>query len=204
MNYLAHLFLSKHHPEIIIGNMLEDFISGNIEHPRNIHLSVNIKKGIKLHRLIDTLTDTHLEVKKAKKYFYEDFGKYSPIIIDVLFDHYIIKHWDKFSEESFENFRRRIYTSLELHQEIQPDSMKNLIKSMIHHDWLKNYSEVWGLEKAFEGLNKKIGKKELDLKKSIPIFENNYTNIENNFLIFFPELIEMCEQFLKENLKDGE
>ncbi len=199
MNYLAHIFLSGKNHEIIVGNILEDYVSGNIDHERNNHLSINIKKGLELHRIIDTFTDSHEVVKCAKNYFYEDFGKFAPIIVDVLFDHYIIKYWDKFSKEKFEDFRPRVYSALSDFQEIQPEKMKEIVKSMINHDWLKNYSERWGLEKAFLGLNMKINKSEIDLIKSLDVFYENYEGIGDCFLDFFPLLQERCNLFLKEN-----
>ena len=46
MNYLAHLFLSGKNDGIIVGNILEDFISGHIEHPKNAYIPEDIKLGL--------------------------------------------------------------------------------------------------------------------------------------------------------------
>ena len=199
MNYLAHLFLSGTNEGIILGNILEDYTSGNIENEKNKTLPKDVKLGLMMHRQIDTLTDTHQTVKLCKEVFYEKFGKYSPIIIDVIFDHYLLKNWVIFTEESFEDFRPRVYKALQTNLEIQPQTMKDLVSSMIHHDWLKNYIETWGIERAFMNLNKRINKPEIDLTKSIEIFEENYYFLNENFLIFFEELKKHCDKFLKEH-----
>lgn len=200
MNYLAHLFLAGNDPEVIAGAFLEDFINGNVDNPKNDYLSRKHKVGIRLHRQIDTITDSHDEVKKCKVFFYEKFGKYSPIIVDVLFDHFLIKNWNSFSIEPFEDFRKRIYRDILITSDIHPEKMKKLVSSMIEHDWLKNYALDWGLEKAFLNLNAKIKNPEIDLTTSIEIMRENYEEINKHFLIFFQDLKDFCDSFLKENI----
>lgn len=203
MNYLAHLFLSGNNDGVILGNLLEDFISGNIENSTNSILPKDVKMGLQLHRTIDTLTDTHKIVKECKEVFYPNFGKYSPIVVDVLFDHFLIKNWLIFTEEDFEIFRKRVYNSLKNYEEIQPEMLKGMIKSMIEHDWLKNYIENWGLEKAFKNLNTKINKPEIDLTLSLKEFEENYYFLNEKFLEFFEDLKKVCDKFLIDNKLNG-
>jgi acyl carrier protein phosphodiesterase len=203
MNYLAHLFLAGTNDGIILGNLLEDFVTGPIENETNRTLPHNVKLGLAMHRQIDTFTDSSKVVKECKSIFYPNFGKYSPIIIDVLFDHFLVKNWEIFTEEPFEKFRPRIYKSLTNYKEIQPVELQSMINSMIEHDWLKNYKENWGLERAFLNLNKRINKPEIDLRLSLKEFEENYYFINEKFLDFFEDLKKLCDKFLKENLPNG-
>ena len=204
MNYLAHLFLSGNNEGVILGNLLEDFVSGNIENSTNSILPKDVKMGLQLHRTIDTFTDTHKVVKECKEVFYPNFGKYSPIVVDVLFDHFLIKNWLIFTEEDFEQFRKRVYSSLKNYQEIQPEMLKEMINSMTEHDWLKNYLESWGLEKAFKNLNSKINKPEIDLILCMKEFEENYYFLNEKFLDFFDDLKKVCDKFLIDNKLNGE
>ncbi|MFN8428641.1 MAG: ACP phosphodiesterase [Spirosomataceae bacterium] len=203
MNYLAHLFLSGKNDGIIVGNILEDFISGHIEHPKNAYIPEDIKLGLKMHRMIDTFTDSHAVLKESKVLFYPINGKYASIVMDVLYDHFLQKNWKDYTSENFDNFRERIYESIRYREDIQPENMKKLVRSMIEHDWLKNYIEIWGLEKAFHNLNKRINKPEVDLIKSLSIFEKNYDFLDLNFKEFFPELLNTSRTFLKENHLNG-
>ncbi len=200
MNYLAHLFLSGNNPEVMIGNLMEDYIKGNIEHERNKFLSHNMKIGVRLHREIDTLMDSHLVVKKCKNLFYEQFGKYSPIVMDVLFDHFLLLNWNSYTSESFENFRTRAYSHLTQFQDYQPQEMIQTVNSMVKHDWLKNYEFDWGLERAFLNLNTKINKENIDLRLCLPIFRQNHEFINQNFNEFFEEMKNHCDVFLENNL----
>lgn len=55
MNFLAHAHLSFNNPEILVGNLISDFVKGKKQYnyPQRIH------KGILLHRAIDQFTDEH-------------------------------------------------------------------------------------------------------------------------------------------------
>ncbi len=203
MNYLAHLFLAGNNDGVILGNLLEDFVTGQIENETNGKLPRDVKIGLLMHRQIDTMTDSHPVVKECKELFYPKYGKYSPIIIDVLFDHYLVKNWEIFTEEAFDVFRPRVYKSLKSYLDIQPEYLQEMINSMIEHDWLKNYKENWGLERAFMNLNKRINKPEIDLRFSLKEFEENYYFINEKFLEFFEELKKHCDKLLKEHKLDG-
>jgi acyl carrier protein phosphodiesterase len=64
MNYLAHAWLSFNQPEILVGNMISDFVKGK----KRFSFSERIQQGIMLHRSIDEFTDAHDATKKAKQF----------------------------------------------------------------------------------------------------------------------------------------
>lgn len=198
MNYLAHLFLSGSNAEIIVGNMAEDFITGRISHTRNEFLTETMKIGVGLHRQIDTFTDSHEDVKEVKKLFRDEFGIYSPIIVDVLFDYCLLTSWNQFSDEEFQTFKQRIYTIVPLYVPFYPEKMKELLFSMVKHDWLGNYQYKWGLERAFLNLNQRLHYK-VSLEKSLLIWEENLPKIHSHFVVFFEELVKLCSNYLEEN-----
>jgi len=199
MNYLAHLFLSERNEDILFGNLLEDFMHGRVEHQRNDHLSEAIKNGIRLHRRIDTLTDQHSIVKDCKRVFYTDFGKYASVVMDVLFDHFLIKNWSNFTDEPFDAFRSRVYTTLEKYRTFMPEELDKLVNSMILHDWLKAYETDEGLSKALSGLNKKI-KNGPDMLLSIPVMHQNYEWLNSRFIDFFEILRTYCHHYISSHL----
>lgn len=87
LNFLAHLYLSENNTNIMIGNFIADHIKGN----RFSHLNSEIQKGIRLHREIDTFTDSHVITKKSKRRLHKRYGLYAGIIIDIFYDHYLAK-----------------------------------------------------------------------------------------------------------------
>ena len=90
MNYLAHSYLSFQQPDLIIGNFIADSIQGN----RFEGLTDGIIKGISLHRKIDVFTDSHPIFLTSKHRFSKDFDKYSGVLMDIIYDHYLAKNFN--------------------------------------------------------------------------------------------------------------
>ncbi|GGD49348.1 ACP phosphodiesterase [Emticicia aquatilis] len=181
----------------MVGNLLEDFVVGRIEHPRNAGFSQEVKDGILLHRLIDSFTDTHSAVSACKSVLYAKYHKYAAVLIDIFFDHYLATHWTKYSNEPFDDFRKRVHVSFQNHWEIMPDRMKPMIESMITHDWLKNYGEFWGIERALTGISKRTVY-DSNMEKATEDLKIHYELFGENFALFFPEMMMKCNQFLEE------
>jgi acyl carrier protein phosphodiesterase len=96
-----------------------------------------------------------------------------------------------------------VHNSLLSSQEFQPLEMKNMVKSMIEHKWLMNYIFFWGVEKAFKSLNTRIKIKNIDLTLCIPVLKDNYLELEQHFLEFYPSLRERTEDFLKNSFQQN-
>lgn len=88
MNFLAHIYLSGNNDLIKIGNFMADGIRGNDYN----QFPNEIKKGILLHRQIDTFTDSHAIYRKSKHRLHEKYGHYSGVIMDILYDHFLAKN----------------------------------------------------------------------------------------------------------------
>ena len=192
MNYLAHLFLAGKNHGMILGGLLEDYITGGIENESNGRLPADIKNGLRLHRHIDTFTDSDKEISACKQLFYPGFGKYSPVIVDVILDHFLHKNWEVFAQEEFEVFKNRVYESLTTqYTEWHPPALKALVRSMVEYDWLKSYIYFEGVEKALSSLNRRV--RQVDLTGAIPVMKQHYEEIDRLFLSFFKRLKESCE-----------
>lgn len=191
MNYLAHLFLAGKNDGMILGSLLEDYITGGIENQVNRRLPADVKTGLRLHRHIDTFTDSDKEMVACKQLFYPGFGKYSPVVVDVILDHFLHKNWEIFAEEEFDVFKNRVYESLTTrYTEWQPPALQALVRSMVEHDWLKSYIHFWGVEKALSSLNRRV--KQVDLTDAIPVMKQHYEEIDHLFLSFFKRLKDSC------------
>lgn len=197
MNFLAHLFLSGKNEEVMVGNLLEDFVVGRIDHPRNIHFSDNIKNGILLHRLIDSFTDTHPSVSSCKSVLYDKYHKYAAVLVDIFFDHYLAVNWNIYSTEPMDEFCKRVYGSFQNQWTVLPEKMKPMIESMIKHDWLKNYSEFWGIERALMGISRRTTF-ESNMEQATEDLKVHYQLFDEKFAEFFPKMMLECNRFLNE------
>jgi acyl carrier protein phosphodiesterase len=189
MNFLAHLFLSPDDEEVLIGNFMADFV--NNKQMKN--LSEKIQEGILLHRRIDHYTDSHSSVLKGVRRLYPLHRKYAPAIIDVYYDCILANEWSKYTEESLESFTRRVYQILMDHHKLMPDGLQQSLPGMVQADWLSKYKEIYGLQRAFGSMRRRVSKPEW-LEGVIDTFVDQRADLREEFNAFFPEVIEFVRE----------
>ena len=185
MNYLAHLFLSDGTPESLIGNLLGDFVKGSIE---NIY-STPIIKGIYLHRKIDSFTDSHPVFRSSKRLIGLDRRRFSGMMIDIFYDHFLAKNWSQYSNIGLNDFTNRVYQVLQENKNILPERLKSILPDMIAYDWLASYRETSTINRAINGLSRRIKRKN-NLFGGVEELFLNYQQLQADFSVFFPELID--------------
>lgn len=183
MNYLAHLFLSPRDDESIMGNLMGDFMNGT---PLE-SLPPTVQAGVRAHRAIDAYTDDHPEVRDLRTLFSPQRRRFAGIILDVAFDHYLLKHWDRFSAEALEDFLQRVYASLERGHSKMPKRMAGVVSSMLNHRWLDTYRQLDGVGYALDRMATRL-RIENSLPGSIEEVQQNDASIDAGFQRFFPEL----------------
>lgn len=148
MNYLAHAYLSFNDPEILVGNMISDFVKGK----KKFDYPDRILAGINLHRLIDTFTDEHPATKQAKEFFRPHYRLYSGAFIDVVYDHFLAKDLSEFTNPSLLAFSKQVYLSLEENRQWLPEHFAGMFPYMKSQNWLYNYHTLLGTGKSFGGI----------------------------------------------------
>jgi acyl carrier protein phosphodiesterase len=196
LNFLAHLYLSQNNTNILIGNFIADHIRGN----KYESFSKEIKKGIFLHRAIDTFTDAHKIVRKSKRRLHARYRHYDGVIIDIFYDYFLAKNWANYSEIPLAIYTDAIY---HLFDEIKLDlplKSQQFIKYMIEYNILFNYQYKDGIEKVLNGMNNRTkGKSQMNLAiEDLKILEKEF---EEDFTLFFKDLIAHTNQRLKEITK---
>ena len=109
MNFLAHIYLSGDNDFIKIGNFMADSIKG--DHYNNY--PEYIRKGILLHRSIDSFTDLHPVFRKSKHRLHDRYGHYSGVIMDIFYDHFLAKNWSNYNNITLEKYVFNFYQLLE-------------------------------------------------------------------------------------------
>jgi len=188
MNFLAHLFLSPATVESRVGNLLGDFARGLDEQG----LSPELKQGLRNHRRVDQLTDSHPDVVDCRRLFSPQRRRFAGICLDVLFDHYLIHHWQQFSQQPLQQFLQQCYRDLEQGLPLMPTDMQRVMGRMIADDWLSSYESLDNVNFA---LNRIAGRIRFSHQFEDPIVEirPNYHQFERAFLTLFPQLIEATE-----------
>lgn len=185
MNFLAHLFLSGSTGDVMLGNYLADAVKGKKyqEYPRNI------ANGILLHRAIDDFTDHHPEAEKTKKIFRKTAGKYSPVALDIVYDHYLAANFEDYSSKTLKNFSREVYTFLEEKKHTIPEHPRLFLTYMIENNILERYASLEGIEMVLVAFSRRM-KYPSNLEKLTSVLKENYTEIECHFKCFFPAIEE--------------
>ncbi|MGI9526408.1 MAG: ACP phosphodiesterase [Weeksellaceae bacterium] len=192
MNLVAHQLLSFNNPSWQIGNHLGEVVK--VKH--YLKYPEPIQKGILLHRLIDSYTDQHPIVKRSSTYLHKDYGKYSPVIVDIFYDFILIKNWDKFSEVPFKEFKNNCYHLLNENMPLYPPKLKLMTNALIKYDWFQAYGSYEGIEKTLRGLSVRTTFQN-NMYKAVKDLYMKESDFEEDFLDFYPDLIHECKRFLE-------
>ncbi len=153
MNYLGHALLSFGNKELLVGNMIGDYVKGMKavrEYPEEI------QKGILLHRKIDTFTDIAPSSLRAQVWFRPEYGLYASPIIDTLFDHYLATDPQYFSsEQKLLDFTQDVYKILDEYKRYFPPAFAAIFPYMREHNWLYNYRTLAGARRSLQGLHRR-------------------------------------------------
>ena len=141
MNYLAHLFLSGTDEQTMVGNFIGDYVKGNAWNK----FPEKIKMGILMHRQIDSFTDAHPRFREAKVLFRSEFGLYSGIVVDLLYDHYLAKNWNEYSDLTLRTFTKRSHAVLLQNFMHLPFRVQKFLPFLIQHKRLESYASVHGI-----------------------------------------------------------
>jgi len=182
---LAHLFLAQPNADSHFGNLLGDF--GGKLYSKQVTSAVQY--GLENHYLVDKFTDSHIAVKHAKAYFSPQRRRFAGIALDVLFDHFLIRHWSQFSEVSLAQFKQNSYALLNENISFMPNRMQHVVTTMTKNDWFKEYETIEGIGSALDNIAKRV-RFTNQFSGSIEDIHRNYAELEAVFLTFFPELIE--------------
>ncbi|MEG4076371.1 ACP phosphodiesterase [Microcoleus sp. Pol14C2] len=185
MNYLAHLFLSQGTPESLIGNLLGDFVKGSAV---NLY-SEEIRKGIDLHRKVDSYTDSHPIVRSSKSLVSSHRRRFAGVLIDVFYDHFLAKNWLEYSEIPLRDFSQDVYKILQDNRDILPDSLQRVLPTIIARDLLSSYQEIAEIGITLTRMSARL-KRTNNLASGIEDLTANYQRLESDFRDFFPDLIK--------------
>jgi acyl carrier protein phosphodiesterase len=191
MNYLAHAYLSFNHPQILVGNMISDYVKGK----KQYDYPALILKGIKLHRSIDNYTDVHYAVLNAKEIFRPHYRLYASPIVDVVFDHFVAKQ--SFTENDLLLFTQQVYHTLDEHKAFLPERFLSFFPHMKEYNWLFNYRHHWGIERSLNGLVRRAAYIS-DSTTAFNLFQEHFNELEQHFTVFFEDV----KNFAKHQLED--
>lgn len=189
MNFLAHLHLATLADSSLLGNLMADFVRGNPQE----NYSEDIVAGIRLHRRVDSLTDSLPEVKLARQYFSADYRRVAPITLDVLWDHFLARHWLQLEPQiSLPAFVGLAQAQITPHLAQTPDRFQNLNRYLWPERWLERYAELPFIADVLHRMSIRRPKLAA-LSGSFSDIEQNYPQFETLFWQFYPRMMNLAK-----------
>jgi acyl carrier protein phosphodiesterase len=193
MNYLAHIYLSGKNEDVMLGNFMADGIKGR----RHEEYPPDIQKGILLHRYIDDFTDSHAVVLETKLLFRPKYHKIAPILVDIIYDHYLAKNWSDYHEKPLEQFVADTYKTLENRWDELTPRIQHMLPYMIKYNWLYNYQFANGIERVLDGMSRRVPTG-IILKDGWRDLQPYYEVVDDQFTRFFLEMIKEAKNWLRD------
>lgn len=191
MNFLAHLYLSGDDDDLKIGNFIGDHVKGKAI----FDLPDRVRKGVLLHRRIDFFTDTHPVVMQSKERLRPVYHKYSPVITDIFYDHFLAANWNDYSNISLKDYAQNFYKLTEKYDAVLPERTKKMLSFMISGNWFLKYTTTKGIGEILSGMSRRTTFTS-GMETAYMELEKNYLLYENEFRIFFSDL----EKFSREEI----
>lgn len=170
MNFLAHLHLAHLAESSLSGNLLADFVRGNPEES----FPPDVVAGIHMHRRIDVLTDNLPEVREAREWFRSETRRVAPITLDVMWDHFLSRHWSQLLPDS-------------------PPRFINLNNYLWSEQWLVRYRDMDFIQNVLNGMASR--RPRLDaLRDSWYDLDAHYDALETRFWQFYPRMMAQASR----------
>jgi len=193
MNFLAHAHLSQENEDVIFGNFVADSIKGR----SYLKFRNDIIVGILLHRDIDSYTDRHEIVKNSKATVREYFGRYSGIVVDIYYDHFLARNWEYYHNDELTRYSTKVYLILAKRFLLLPARVKRILPFLIGQNWLSGYANLKDLKRVFNGMDRRTGYVS-GMDKAVDVLEKNYDSLYLDFKEFYGELEEYAQQRILE------
>ncbi|MDM5271737.1 acyl carrier protein phosphodiesterase [Sulfurovum sp. zt1-1] len=200
MNWLAHVLLSEDKVDFQLGNYLADPLKGRAWESA----SDDLQRGITVHKLIDSYTDTHKIVSLSKSRLRAQ-GLLRGVVIDLTYDYLLSKHWEKFTTIPKERFLSEFYENAEKRAPSFPEQPQLLVNNLIKQDRLNKYNSLEELHKALMRIDTRLSPRLLARESASSYIDDivrMQSRLEQDFLDFFPELciylkVHMDDRYIK-------
>lgn len=182
MNFLAHFFTSRASDDLLSGSFVGDFVRGHVENH-----DVRFQDGIRLHRRVDTYTDSHPVVLELTSRLRSSCGRYAPVAIDIVFDHLLAQSWNEWSDQSLGDFVDHVHSILARDEGDYPQNAARFAAAMRRGDWLRSYATTEGITIALRNTSRRL-KRPTDLTEAMPVVSENRREFDEKFRSFFRDL----------------
>lgn len=191
MNYLAHLHIADHCNSNALGNLLGDFVKGN---PDN-HYTNDVVQGIRLHRFVDSYTDSHELVREARQLFAGKQRRFSGIALDMFWDHCLASNWRQYHDYGLRKFcdQQRVLVAQENDAEL-PERFTRVTAAMWQGRWMESYQDLENIEYALQRMSNRSPRMG-ELANCFSTLDKNYADLVKVFKAMYPDVLNAAQRF---------
>lgn len=190
MNFLFHMLLSGADDQILIGNFMGDFVKG----PLADRFPERIRQGVTLHRRIDSFASRAELFQCSRRRLDPHYGLYRGVLVDLFYDHFLVREWSNWSDEPFELYLARTGSIIERQRAELPERMQPLVPT-IFEELLPSYGEVSGIGKALERMSRRVTRSNPLAGGEIELLRH-YGDLQADFRGFMPLVRRFAEEFI--------
>ncbi len=189
MNFLAHSLFAQGNSERLAGQFAGDFVRG----ADLSAYSPGIQLGIRMHRFIDRYTDHHPAAVEVRHLFKPPVRRFAGIVTDVVFDHYLARNWQAYSDASLPEHVAYVHASLAEHHSQLPLGLQRFAAFIEKEEVLEGNLNFSAVELTLARLSRRS-------KRFAPIADGAAVVLEHEaelmaaFNAFFPELLAAANQ----------
>jgi acyl carrier protein phosphodiesterase len=194
MNLLAHALLSPADPAVMAGNLTADWVKGRARDT----LPAGMRRGMDLHGHIDTFTDAHPLVWRCAELLEPHWGRYSPILVDILFDHVLSVEWAQWCDRRRAEVIAEAYATLRQYVHLLPPRAQWAVNALLVGDWLTCYATLDGIALSLTRLSARLRTRghDIELAPAVADFTAHQSAFHSAFAVFFPELRQEVERWM--------
>ncbi len=184
MNHLAHVVLAGPEDGLRIGAFLGDHIKGC---QALQDLPPDWAAGVVLHRRMDSLCDQHSAVGSFLAELNPPWRRYGGIMLDVLFDHMLTRHWIRFGAGDLADISAEINSLLSRHDRALPERLRLFAAWARQRNLWCRYGDRKMLNEIFARLARRHGRPS-PLARGLELLDQHDQRIEAIFFKLFDDL----------------
>ncbi len=190
MNYLAHALLAGEDRGNRLGALLGDFVKGRLP----AGLPAEVAAGVRLHRAIDSYTDTHPAFGASRARVSAERRRYAGIMVDLFYDHFLAARWSEFHPQALSQFSAATYALLAAHRALLPPRLAKLLPLMRDEDWLASYRQTQAVAQALDRMSAHRLRHPNPLAGAGEELTEHYDGFAADFAAFFPDVRAFAAQ----------
>ncbi|GGX44567.1 acyl carrier protein phosphodiesterase [Saccharospirillum salsuginis] len=153
MNYLGHWLFSDPTPDALMGSLWPDFG----KRPSPDEVSEEFLVHFDRHQWLDKETDRTPILEPLRQALRPKLRKTTPIVVDMLIDHHLAKHWTEYHQRSLTAFTRICYEQSRRFGALTlPAKLEKTLNWMREDDWLAGYQDPRNVLRALAGLSRRL------------------------------------------------